>query len=114
MFFGSVVNGICGMMVHIPLLCVSLDTIILGGWYMAMWGHGGAVVTSVASQQDGPGFDLGPFCEDYASSPGPAQVPFRCSGLLTQSKYMQVGLSGYYKLPVCVNVSLHDCLSLYV
>lgn len=77
MFFGSVVNGICGMMVHILLLCVTLDTIRLGGGYMAMWGHGGAVVTSVPHNRMGPGFDLGPFCEHYAHLPGPVQVPFR-------------------------------------
>ncbi len=44
----------------------------------------------------------------------PAWVVSGYSGFLPQSKDMQVRLLGDSKLPVYVNVSVSDCLSLYV
>ncbi len=71
--------------------------------------HGGAVASTVASQQEGSGFEptgrLGPFCVDSACSPRACAGSLR---VLPQSK-RQVRLTSDSKLPVGVNVSVSIC-----
>ena len=79
--------------------------------------HSGAVVSTVASQQDGPGLDSGSgsFCVGFVCSPCrvfPAWVLSRYSSFLPQSKNL-LGVSrliGHSNLPVGVE----GYLSLYV
>ena len=65
----------------------------------------GMVVSTVASQQEGPGFDSGSrsFC-----------VEFVCSSHSPKTCKLGVRLIDHSKLPVGVNVSLDVCLSLCV
>ncbi len=51
--------------------------------------HGGLVVSTVASHQEGPGLDV---CVEFACSPMSVWVLCGYSGFLTQSKDMQVNL----------------------
>ncbi len=90
------------------------------------------MVSIVASQQKGSGFEtrsfcltsggscarypagVGPVCMEFACSLMSVLVPSGYSGFVPQSKDMQVGLIGDCKLPVGMNVSVNGCLSLYV
>merc|ERR1712035_59525 len=81
--------------------------------------HGGVVVSTVASQQEGSWFDPGcgsPSVRSLHVLPVSAWVLSGYSGFLPQSKDMQVGdrLIGDSKLTVGVNVSMNGCLSLRV
>ena len=77
--------------------------------------HGGVVVSTVASQQEGSRFDrhLGPFCVSLHVLFVYAWVLSGYSGFLPPSKYMHVRLIGDSKivLSVSVSVSVHGCLS---
>lgn len=74
--------------------------------------HSGAVVKSVTSQQEGFGVKAsGPFfvelcgvCSPHACVSFPWVLRFP-----PHSKDTQIGLTGYSKLPISVNVSVHGC-----
>merc|ERR1712035_232177 len=81
--------------------------------------HGGAVVSTAASQQEGPEFDppaprlgQGLSVRSLHVLPVSAWVLSGFSGFLPQSKDMHVRLIGDSKLPVGVNVSVSGCLSM--
>merc|ERR1712035_272647 len=83
--------------------------------------HGGAVVSTAASQQEGPEFDppaprlgQGLSVRSLHVLPVPAWVLSGYSGFLPQSKDMHVRLIGNSKLSVGVNVRLNGCSSLCV
>ena len=64
---------------------------------MIVWDqqHGGAVVSTVTSQQEGSGFVLWPFCVEFPILSG-------YSGFLPEAKDMQVWLTGDFKLLIGV------------
>ena len=76
--------------------------------------HGGVVVSTVASQQEGSRFNsqLGPFCVEFACSPVYAWVLSGYSGFLPPSKNMHVRLIGVSELSLGVSVSVHGCFCL--
>ncbi len=69
------------------------------------------MVSTVSSQQEGSGFEPHLSVWSLHVVSVSTWVP---SGILLQSKAMQVGLIGNSKLPVGVNVSMDCCLSLRV
>ncbi|MEQ2272766.1 hypothetical protein XENORESO_011284 [Xenotaenia resolanae] len=73
--------------------------------------HSGAVGSTVALQQEGPGFDpRGSFCMEFACSPR-AWVLTGYSGFLPQSKDMPVRLIGLSKIALrCMNECVRGCL----
>ena len=73
-----------------------------GGW------HRGAVVSTIASQQDGSGFKPTSCVWSLHVLLVPAWVLF---GFLPQIENMHLRLIGQSKLPVGVNVCVNDCLS---
>lgn len=81
--------------------------------YACIWGYTMAI--NVILQHDCSGFDpafwLGPFCVHVTLLP--VWVSCWCSGFFPQPRLnIQTRLIGYFKLPVGVNVSVNDVLSL--
>jgi len=70
--------------------------------------RGGVLVSTVASQQEGPKFDsrLGHFCVEFACSPRVCMYSLQVLQLPPTSKGMHVRLIGVYKLFLGVSVSL--------
>lgn len=75
-----------------------------GDFDILIWGqHGGAVVSTVASQQEIPWVKstIWPFCVESASSPCVCIGLFGCSGFLPQSNDMHgVRLFGDYEFAI--------------
>ncbi|MED6253762.1 hypothetical protein ATANTOWER_000700 [Ataeniobius toweri] len=78
--------------------------------------QGGAVGSTVALQQESPGFDsqLGLSAWSLNVLPVHAWILTRYSGFLPQSNDMTGRLSGLSKLPLGVNEFVHGCVSLYM
>ncbi len=72
------------------------------------------MVSTVALQQEGPGFDTWLSMWNLYVLPVTVWVPSGNASVLPQSKDMQATLTGDSKLPVGVNVSMNGCFSLYV
>lgn len=69
--------------------------------------HGGTLVSTIASQQDEPGFDSRiPRCVEFGSFPCVCVSFFRYSGFLQQPEDVHIRLTVDSKVAVGVNVSL--------
>jgi len=73
-------------------------------WDRSFQLHGGTVISTAASQHQGPGFDsrLGSVCGNLHILPVSAWVSSGCSGFLPQSKGVRVRWIGHAKLSLSV------------